>query len=409
MLRRLDRYLLARTLPPMTGVLVSTMLAFLMERLLRSFDLLAQTPHGFQFLVQLTVNLTPHYLGLILPGGFFIGLFVVVNRLNNGSEIDALLASGVSLGRIATPLVCLGLTFAMVSVLLYGFVQPYSRYAYRAVMHAAAHAGWNGEVQSQAVLSPSPDLMLTAEEVDPTGRSLDRVFIRRIAEDGREDVLTAGHAELRRNADNRTVTFVLRNGQQLSIPQGGTPRLLSFSLLSVRLPLAPTEKLLRGRGATENELTLVELAQQGFGREEPVLLPRQALQAELFSRLSRALTLPLMPLLAVPFGLTAKRAGSAPAMAVAGVLLFAYQTSQIFAQGLVEKGHLKAATAIGWPTGVFVALCVGTWLLSRDRPGENPVNWIAERISDVIAALLPRRREDDDGVDPRDRRFRSAP
>jgi lipopolysaccharide export system permease protein len=128
-LSTLDRYLLRRTLTPMTAVLVSTMVAFLMERLMRSFHLLSQTTQGFKFLTELLVNLVPHYVGLTLPGGFFIGLFVVVNSLNRSSEIDAILASGMSLGRFATPFVGLGVLLMFLSVLLFGFIQPYIRYA----------------------------------------------------------------------------------------------------------------------------------------------------------------------------------------------------------------------------------------------------------------------------------------
>jgi lipopolysaccharide export system permease protein len=107
-LSTLDRYLLRRALTPMMAVVVSTMVAFLFERLMRSFDLLSQTTQGFRFLTELLVNLLPHYVGLTLPAGFFIGLFVVVNGLNRSSEIDAILASGMSLGRFATPFVGLG-------------------------------------------------------------------------------------------------------------------------------------------------------------------------------------------------------------------------------------------------------------------------------------------------------------
>src|SRR5262245_22114009 len=102
---KLDIYLLRRTLPPMGAVLASAGLAFLLERLLRSVYLLAQSNQGPYFILRLAVELTPHYIGLVLPAGFFVGLFVVVHRLNQDSEIDAMLAGGLSLGRITAPLV----------------------------------------------------------------------------------------------------------------------------------------------------------------------------------------------------------------------------------------------------------------------------------------------------------------
>lgn len=389
--RRLDRYLLGCALPPMAAVLASTMVAFLLERLLRSLQLLAETDRGFDFLVGLAVNLTPHYAGLVLPGGFFIGLFVAIDRLNNSSEIDALLASGVSLTRITAPFVALGLVLMLLSVLLYGFVQPYTRYGYRAVLHAARNAGWSGEVKARAVLSPGPALVLTVDGVDRTGHLLTHVFIRRVGPDGREDVFTAQYAELRRDRDRKSVSLDMVDGQQLMRPAGHSAQLLSFNRLTLRLPLVQAARLLRSRGGEENELTLVELARQGFGGDAPTPL-RETLRAELYSRLARALALPFMPLLAVPFALTAKRAGSTPGMAVAGLLLFGFQASLILAQGMVAAGRLWALPAQGLPFALFVAACLATFLASRDRPGENPVAWLAERADEVIATVIRRRR-----------------
>jgi lipopolysaccharide export system permease protein len=393
-LRQIDRYILRCALAPMGGTLAATMIVFLLERLLRSLDLLAQTERGFDFLLQLAINLTPHYAGLVLPAGFFIGLFVAINRLNNGSEIDALMAGGVSLGRIMAPLVALGLVFMLLSLALYGFAQPYARYGYRAVMHAARDSGWNGEVRPFAVLTPTPSLSLTADGSDQSGRVLTKVFIRRVGAGGSEDVFTAQYARLQREAGGTAVRLELVNGQQYRTSTSGRPQLLSFESLTVRLPLVAPARLLRSRGGQENELTLFELADQGFGATEPDL-PRQVLLAELYSRLARAVSLPLMPLLALPFALTAKRAGASPGIAVAGLLIFALQTSLVFNQGLVAAGRLSALEAQGGPTAIFALACVTAFLLGRKRPGENPLSWIAERLGDLIQAALRRRRPAD--------------
>lgn len=387
----MDRYLLRQTLGPMTAVLISTMLAFLLERLLRSFYLLAETTNGFGYLMGLIVNLAPHYLGLTLPTGFFIALFVVVNRLNSESEIDAMLASGMSLSRITAPFIALGMTLLVLSILLYGFIQPYSRYGYRAVLHAAENAGWNGTILPRAVLSPDPSFVLTADAVDPTGRVLSRVFIRRLGPNGGEDVLTATSAEVHRNDDGLSVTLDLHDGQQLSTDPRTAPRLLSFARLSVRLPLAPAARLLRARGGgEETELTLLELASLGYGRDPPAL-PRETLLAELYSRLARAIALPLMPLLAVPLGLTAKRAGTRAASAIAGLVLFCFQTSLILGQGLADRGAAFAAHAEGWPFAIFAAACILTFVSSRKTPGDNPVNWMAGAVSDGLDMVFARR------------------
>src|SRR3546814_3446132 len=67
--------------------------ALLLERLLRLFNLLAETGSPFGVVLELAANLVPHYLGLALPAGFFIAVFVSVARLSEENELDAMLAS----------------------------------------------------------------------------------------------------------------------------------------------------------------------------------------------------------------------------------------------------------------------------------------------------------------------------
>jgi lipopolysaccharide export system permease protein len=366
------------------------MLAFLMERILRSTYLLSQTHDGIGFLSQLTLNLAPHYLGLTLPGGFFIGLFIVVSGLSRDSEVDAMLATGMSLGRLTAPLVGLGAALMLGSLALYGFLQPISWYAYHSVLDAANNAGWSGELQQKTVVSLGQKLIVTADDSDRTGRKLSHVFIRSVEASGRETVVTARSGDMRRLKDGRSVTLDLDHGQQIVTAPGGEIYTVRFRSLTLTVPVAPAAKAFRARGDEVAELTLTELIGQGLGDDASVF-SRQALLAELYARIARAIALPLMPLLAVPLGLTAKRAGSSPSFAFAGLLLFAFETLLVFGHGLATAGRLPAWAAIGTPTAGFAAVCIWTFMVSRKRPGENPVSWLSDHIADLIVLVAPRR------------------
>ena len=142
-------------------------------------------------MAELAANLVPHYLGLALPVAFFVALFIVITQLDDGSEIDALLASGVSLTRMAAPYVGAGRCVLMsISLIVFGYAQPYSRYAYRAVMHAAVNAGWNGRLDGGAFVNDG-EQHHDRRRGRPAGRQLQRVFIRRAVPDGGEEVITA--------------------------------------------------------------------------------------------------------------------------------------------------------------------------------------------------------------------------
>ena len=58
-----------------------TLIALILERVLRLLDQLSDSNDRFGFTLQLAANLIPHYLGLTLPAGFFIALFLVVKAI----------------------------------------------------------------------------------------------------------------------------------------------------------------------------------------------------------------------------------------------------------------------------------------------------------------------------------------
>jgi lipopolysaccharide export system permease protein len=387
----IDRYLLRLAFWPMLGATGVTLVALLLERVLRLLDLLSNSSDRFGFVAQLAVNLVPHYVGLTLPAAFFIALVVVVNRMNQSSEVDAFLAAGVSLTRLAAPFLVLAVALAAVSLIVFGFLQPYSRYAYRAVLHAAQNAGWSGAVPEGTIISPTDNLTMTTDEADAAGQRLTRVFIRRLTPAGREEVTTAGMAEVRRTEDGRNVQLILNNGQQLRFNDRGEPQLLSFKSLTMQLPLTGPAKLLRARGGDERELNFFELVRQV--RNPASVIPHNTLAAELYGRLARALSLPLLPLLALPLGLAAKRSGRAPGMIVGGVLLLAFHHILGLGQNFASKGKISPELGVGVPVLVFSAICLTVFLTSRKRPGETPIGRLMEHLGAFVARFRPKHAE----------------
>jgi lipopolysaccharide export system permease protein len=386
--RLIDRYLLRLAFWPMVGATGVTLIALLLERTLRLLDLLSASSDRFGFVAQLAVNLVPHYVGLTLPAAFFIALVVVVNRMNQASEVDALLAAGVSLSRLAAPYLCLAAVLTGVSLLVFGFLQPYSRYAYRAVLHTAQNAGWNGLVPAETILMPTTRLTMTTDEADAAGQKLSRIFIRRITPSGREEVTTAGMAQVRRSADGKTVSLLLKNGQQLRFNEDGRPEVLSFKDFNMQLPLIGPARLLRARGGDERELTLFELADQAETGNS--VIPRETLKAELFGRLARAFALPLLPLLGVPLGLAAKRSGRAPGVIVGGLLLLAFHHLIQLGQSFAVTGRAAAEYAVGAPFFGFAIICFTVFITSRKRPGETPIGRAMEHLAALVARFRAR-------------------
>lgn len=384
-LRLIDRYLLRLLVWPLVGCLGVTVVALLLERTLRLLDVLSQSSARFGYVSQLAVNLVPHYIGLALPVAFFVALFIVIAKLSDDSEIDALLASGQSLERIAAPFLVVGVLLSVFSVIVFGYMQPYSRYTFRAVMHAAVNAGWNGRLAGGAFIDDKGSL-LTADSADVAGQRLTRVFIRRLDTRGQEEIITAASADLKMDPGGKTITMNLRDGRRIAHDAAGAYRNLAFDSLTTQTPLSAAAVLLRDRGGDERELTLGELARQA---ESPnPVVSKATLLSELYGRWARAIFLPFLPLLAFPFGLASKRGNRGPGLVMAGLLLLAFQHSLLLGQGMAKVGMVPPFPAIWVPFTVFAALAVWLFVGSRTRPGDTPVSRLVRRINNLVARLV---------------------
>ena len=105
---------------PALAVLGVTLVAFLLEQTLRLINQLEADGAHIGYLFGLITNMVPYQLGLALPASFFAAMFIVIARLDEESEIDAILAGGIPFERIVAPLVFVGVVLGIVSLLLVG-------------------------------------------------------------------------------------------------------------------------------------------------------------------------------------------------------------------------------------------------------------------------------------------------
>jgi lipopolysaccharide export system permease protein len=377
----IDRYVLELMARPVMGTIIVALVAQLLDRVLKIINTLAESGAHLGFVVQLTVNIVPYYLGLSLPAAFFVGIFLVVARMGDGNEIDAILASGVSITRFAAPFIALGLVLAVMSLALFGFLQPYGRYAYTAVLNAALNAGWNAQLQPEVFVDPGQGITITADRVGMSGRNLKGVFIRRAYPDGREQITTAASGVLNVSPDGRLVELKVGKGLQLDQPVAAAGRVVRFENVSA---IEPTGGYAadKPRGGNQNELTLFELAHEI--RSGSSVIPKVDLQAELYGRLARSLSVPFLPLMAIPLGMAAKRGRRAPGLIFAGLLLISFHHAIQFAQSMCQTG--SASPNVIWGIfSVFIGLCFWLFVSSLKRPGDTPITRAVAAVSDAVA------------------------
>lgn len=357
---RADRYLLRLMLPRMAAALAITLAALLLERLLRLFDFVSGAGVAPGPVLGMALNLLPHYLGLALPVAFCIGLLGALARLSEASEIDALEAAGWSLRRIGAPFLACAAVLAAVSLLLFGYVQPYSRYAYYEIRNEVLTARWDGRLQGGVFLDLGDELVLSAATADAGGRVLYRVFLQRM-QDGRPLAVTAERGLVLPEPEGRTVRLVLENGRTL-FPDGET---LAFDRLVVPREFDLATGPFRPRGENARELTLSELWSE---RASPDGEASRRFAVELHDRLIRAVSLLGIALMSVPLAVTRKRSPGWPRLALAIGALAIYDNLIKFVSGLGAIGEVDPAIGL-W--GLAAAFNGGALWLYVTHPGQG--------------------------------------
>lgn len=378
---KLDRYILELMARPLLGCLFVTLTAQLLDRVLKIIHFLVDNGAHVSFVVQLTINVVPYYLSLSLPASFFVAIFIIVARMGDGNEIDALLASGVSITRLAMPFIALGVVFTLFSIALFGFLQPYGRYAYEAVLNAAINAGWNAQLQPEVFVDPGHGFTITADQVSVNGRGLKGVFIRQGTADGGEEITTARTGMLNVSQDGRLVQIDVDHGLHLDQPAGRSGKVVRFQNVSAVEPVGGSASI-GPRAGNPSELTLLELIHEL--KSPTSIIPRRNVEAELYGRLVRSISVPFLPLLAIPLGMAAKRGRRAPGLILAGVLLIGFHHAIQMAQSLSLTGRAEPGPAIWGIAAVFVGICFWMFASSLRRPGDTPITRAVSAIDDAV-------------------------
>lgn len=381
----LDIYLVRGLAAPFLLVSFGVCAAMMLERALRLIHELAASGADVGYFLPLLAQLAPYYVGLALPAGFFVALVLLVARLDERVEIEAMLGSGLSLARIAAPLAAAALVVALASLLAGGWLEPHGRYGFRSTMAAAVNSGRIGRLQPRAIYQPSDGLALTFDRRAADG-SVGGMFVWQRLPSGRELVLTAGSARIAIDPEALDLVIGLREGRYVADPvRPGTarPDVVGFRRMHFRESLLVSRASWE-RGWDQKEMTLSELA--AALRTGHVRAPRRALEAELYSRLARALTIPLLPFLALPLAFAVKKGRRGLGILIGGGVLAAFHHGLNSAKSLGVAGATDPRLAILTATGVFAVVVGAIFWSGRKLPSHSPVADAAK----VMAAFAAR-------------------
>lgn len=360
---RLDCYVLTELGKRLAVALLIVLAALVIERVLRLFDIVSTTGGPLGLVWRMAAMLVPHYLGLALPAAFFVSLYLTMSRFHNDSEFDAILASGIAPERFSRPLIGAAFGLAVISLGVFGYLQPYARYGYRSLYYIATHVPWDARLPERVFSRVEHDAIVSADHIDPDG-AMNRVFIQ--YKDGDSDVvITAMTAFLEFSPEREVYRLYLFSAEQIVSRPGRAPIVGHFDTLTVRRQRDTTIEPFRPRGDDVREMTMGELA----GSPSPAAgWNRLQARAEFHARLVRAVSVFFLPMLAVPLAFSGRRIRSSAGLVLGALLLVIYHYTVQTLQGVVALG--LAPPGVLWGGASLFAAVSGFlfWRFSR-HPG----------------------------------------
>lgn len=356
----LDQYCLSLALPTFFIALGIILSALMLERLLVLLDLLAADNSPLGTFLGLLADLVPHYLGLAIPAALCVAVFASVRQMNINNEIDGLLSSGISLLRYSRPYVISGGIISILCIILYGYIQPYARYDFRAAFFYASHAGWVPNIQSHTIIKPDNKTVMVVNKASDHGTRLSGIFIHQQTIDKHNKTIehiTIAETGNFYTAENRSkIQLNLYNGQNLTLNSNGNNHITDFEKTEKQLKQEEKKVSFRERGIDERELTITELYQQLHHQTNPTSISE--MRAEFHFRLVRALSILCIPILATGLAVIKKRKRrNWGAPAIAAVTLVTYDHIQQLGSELVASGHHSAFISLWVPLFVFFIIC----------------------------------------------------
>jgi lipopolysaccharide export system permease protein len=387
--KRIDRYLFGLILVPLIGTLVVAAMLLVLDRMLRLFDFVINEGGPVSVVWRMLGNLLPEYLSLGIPIGVMLGTLLAFRRLAMSSELDALLAVGVSYGRLLRVPFIFAAVFAVVNFGIVGWLQPVTRYAYENLRFELRSGALGASIKVGEFANLGGGMTLRVEESRNQGADLRGLFVRGVQKDaqGRDAqtiAATAARGTFLATDDPEYILLRLQQGTLVHSPgPDATPRVLSFQQhdLPIRLPEMAA---FRKRGEGNLEATLPELVRtmlNGAGTQQ-----RRDAAATFHRRIVQCVVMFVLPFLAIAMAIPPKRSTSALGVFLSIIALVTFHKFTEYGERMAQLGRVDPALAQWVPYALFLGLALWMYRV-LGKPGGQPIGAL-DRWFGVVTGVL---------------------
>jgi len=356
----LDRYVFTELLSPFGLSLGALCFVMLTKELLRLVELLVSKGVGLGAVLNVFAHLLPSFLVLTLPIAGIIASITAFGRLSIDKELVAMRAAGLSLFRLAQPVLLFSILVFSLTLWLAQWGQPWSSTNLKKVALNLLRDQLVLALEQGSFNEPIPNMMIYVSD-EGTDTSTGGIFISdaRNAEDPR--LIIAQHYQVLVDSSTEQVALRLQDGAIHSQPDVADQyQLASFSHYDLKLSLNQS-----GYTSSEERPTYEQMITQLNQSEwrDPLALRRLM---EYYKDLAFPTASLVFCILGVPVGIVSKRSGRIGGFAVGVLVVILYYVLNVACEFLVTTSTISPFAGAWMPNGIFALITVA-WFYNMSR------------------------------------------
>ena len=353
----IERYLSREVLRTCAAVLAVLVLIYGADRFTRFLSDPAAAAVSPGLIVQLLALKLVEKLPVFLPLALYVAVLLSLGRLYRDSEVVAFGAGGIGLWRLSRGVFRVVAGFSLAGAAVSLFVSPGAASIRWTLLEEARQQAENQVfVPGRFKAFGGGDRIIYVEAVDSESGRMSNVFVR-VRKPHRQYVLVSRAAYRIERPDGGARYMVLENGWRYAgLPGRAAFSVTRFERHAVRIEVQSKE-LFTGGSKTLSTMALIE---SGASRH----------LAELQRRISAAVSIVVLGMLAVPLARTSPREGRYGKLFVAIVVYFIYSNAISIFEHLVERGMVPGLIGV-WPAHVAMALVILALLFNQTTGGRR--------------------------------------
>ena len=326
---------------------------------------------------ELLLLLIPFVVSYALPMGMLTGVLLTLGRLSADSEITAMRAAGISVGRIARPVIILGVLGMATGLYINFEAMPRARLQYQKELADAVRVTPLRFIMPRTFIRDFPGFVIYVG--DKQGPVLSNFWLWELDDQQRvERLVRAESGRFDYDEENNALLLTLLKAQveardRINPEDFSTPPLVGTfdKTEQVRLPLDN----LFGRSSVRQKLkwmTYDQLQQESARLAVMVVAPENArehareqmkVKLTVQEKLQNALAMLSFALIGVPLGIKVSRRETSANLGIAVAMALGYYFLTVMVNWLDRHPEYRPDLLFWIPNLIFLA--IGLWLFSR--------------------------------------------